>query len=45
MSVENVQIIFDDPTAEFTPGQTITGRVLIVISNSSVKVKCKWSIR
>ncbi|CAI6347107.1 unnamed protein product [Macrosiphum euphorbiae] len=38
MGVENVQIIFDDPTAVFTPGQTITGRVLIVIS-SSVKIK------
>ncbi|XP_003245917.1 arrestin domain-containing protein 3-like [Acyrthosiphon pisum] len=39
MSVENVQIVFDDPTAVFTPGQTITGRVLIGISKSSVKVK------
>jgi len=40
MGVQNVHIIFDDPTAVFTPGQIITGRVLIVIS-SSVKIKSK----
>lgn len=45
MSVENVQIIFDDPTAVFTPGQTISGRVSIVISNSSLNIKCKWFMR
>ncbi|CAI6363912.1 unnamed protein product [Macrosiphum euphorbiae] len=39
MSVENVQIIFDEPTAVFTPGQTISGRVSIVISNSSLNIK------
>ncbi|CAH1723996.1 unnamed protein product [Aphis gossypii] len=38
MGVHNIQIIFDDPTAVFTPGQTITGRVLIEISRS-VKIK------
>lgn len=38
MGVHNIQIIFDDPTAVFTPGQTITGRVLIEISRS-MKIK------
>jgi len=40
MDVHNIQIIFDDPTAVFMPGQTITGRVLIEISRS-VKIKSK----
>lgn len=38
MSVQNLQIIFDNPTAIFIPGDIITGRVLIVISNA-VKIK------
>lgn len=38
MGVQNLQIIFDNPTAVFTPSQTITGRVLIATS-SSVKIR------
>ncbi|XP_026817896.1 arrestin domain-containing protein 3-like [Rhopalosiphum maidis] len=38
MGMQDIQIIFDDPTAVFKPGQTITGRVLIQTS-SSVKIK------
>jgi len=40
MGVNNLQIIFDNPTAVFTPGEIITGRVLIVISDS-VKIKSR----
>lgn len=38
MGVQNLQIIFDNSTAVFMPGQTITGRVLIAVS-SSVKIR------
>lgn len=34
MGVTNLQIIFDNPTAVFRPGETITGRVVIVANNS-----------
>ncbi|XP_060877415.1 arrestin domain-containing protein 3-like [Metopolophium dirhodum] len=38
MGIDNLQIIFDNPTAVFIPGEIITGRVLIIVSNS-VKIK------
>jgi len=38
MGVTNLQIIFDNPTDVFMPGQSITGRVLITTS-SSVKIR------
>lgn len=45
MGVQNLQIIFDNPTAVYMPGQTVTGRVLIVVNDSvkirSVKLKFK----
>lgn len=44
MGVTNLQIIFDNPTAVFMPGQSVTGRVLITTS-SSVKIRSKWLIK
>lgn len=38
MGIQNLQIIFDNSTAIFMPGQMITGRVLIAISDS-VKIR------
>lgn len=38
MGLQHLQIIYDSPNAIFTPGQTISGRVLIVVS-SSVKIQ------
>jgi len=38
MGVTNLQIIFDNPTDVFMPGQSITGRVLLTTS-SSVKIR------
>lgn len=38
MGVTNLQIIFDNPTAVFMPGQSVTGQVLITTS-SSVKIR------
>lgn len=40
MGVNNLQIIFDNPTAVFIPGEIITGRVLIIVSDS-VKIKSR----
>lgn len=42
MGIQSVQIIFDNPTGKFMPGQTITGRVLIGVSSSSVKIRSRW---
>jgi len=45
MSVgDNARIIFDEPTATFMPGQSITGRVLILTRNPK-KISSKWLIR
>ncbi|VVC26826.1 Arrestin-like, N-terminal,Immunoglobulin E-set,Arrestin C-terminal-like domain [Cinara cedri] len=45
MGVQNLQIIFDNPTSVFMPGQSVTGRVLIAVGGSvkirNVKLKCK----
>lgn len=38
MGINNLQIIFDNPTAVFIPGEIITGKVLIIVNNS-VKIK------
>lgn len=38
MGVTSLQIIFDNPTAVFMPGQSITGRVLVATS-STVKIR------
>jgi len=38
MGIDNLQIILDNPTAVFIPGEIIIGRVLIIVSNS-VKIK------
>jgi len=40
MGVNNLQIIFDNPTAVFIPGEIITGRVLINVSDS-IKIKSR----
>jgi len=40
MDIQNLQILFDNPSAIFIPGDTITGRVLIDVSNT-VKIKSK----
>lgn len=42
MSIDNLQIIFDNPIAVFIPGEIITGRVLIVVSNS-IKIKSRYN--
>jgi len=44
MGVTSLQIIFDNPTAVFMPGQALTGRVLVATS-STVKIRGKWFIR
>lgn len=44
MGVQNLQIIFDNPTAVYAPGQTVTGRVLIVV-NDSVKIRSTYRAR
>jgi len=42
MSVgDNSRIIFDESTATFMPGQTITGRVLILTRNP-MEISSKW---
>lgn len=40
MDVNNIHIIFDNPTAVFFPGEIITGRVLLVVSNF-IKIKSR----
>jgi len=40
MGVNNLQIIFDNPSAVFIPGEIITGRILIIVSDS-VKIKSR----
>lgn len=40
MGVQNLQIIFDNPTSVFMPGQSITGRVLIAVGDS-VKIRSR----
>lgn len=40
MGVQNVQIIFDSPTAVFMPGQTVAGRVLVA-NSGQVKIRSK----
>ncbi|CAH1723965.1 arrestin domain-containing protein 3-like [Aphis gossypii] len=44
MDVNNIHIIFDNPTAVFFPGEIITGRVLLIVSNfiKIKKVKLKF---
>jgi len=38
MGVQSLQIIFDNPTAIFMPGQSVTGRVLVIV-DGSVKIR------
>ncbi|XP_050542936.1 arrestin domain-containing protein 3-like isoform X2 [Daktulosphaira vitifoliae] len=38
MGVKSFQIIYDNPTAVYMPGQTVSGRVLVV-TNESVKIR------
>lgn len=40
MGINNLQIIFDNPTAVFIPGEIITGKVLIIVTNF-VKIKSR----
>lgn len=41
MSVKNIQIIFDHPTAVYMTGDIITGRVIIFV-NSDIKIRSKY---